>query len=281
VYGLIIAASLAALIIDPSLLPGPGALVFEDHTTARLLTVAALTYSIVFLHELGHVAAARALGVSSRLGISHRLWVLVAEADLTGLWSVPRRQRYLPFLAGPLVDLLVASVLVLLLASHRHGGLPLPDSLVELVAAMIFVELMALGWQCFFFVRTDFYYVIATALGCKNLLGDTVVWLRNLLARWISWLEPVDQSSLPTKELRAVRVYASIWLLGRIAALVFLFLVTLPVALAYVQSLGASLAAGFQGRPYPFADAVVAALLMLFPLSVGLTLWIRTLTSKK
>lgn len=281
VYAAIVAASVGVLVADPSLLPGPRALVFPQNTTLMLLAVAALTYTIVFLHELGHVVATRAAGVPSRLGISHRLWVLVAEADLTGLWSVERRQRYLPFLAGPLVDLVVGASLLLTLAAHHLGALAMPAPVLTLVRAMVFVELMALGWQCFFFVRTDLYYVIATAFGCKNLLGDTETWLRNRLARWIPRLEPVDQSALPSHELRAIRAYAVVWLVGRAVALAFLALVTLPLAVAYAKGIGASLGAGIQGRPYPFTDALVAGLLMLAPLSVGFTLWIRSLVAAR
>ena len=65
------------------------------------------TYGGIFVHELAHLIAARAVGVNSRMGISHRLWYLVAETDLTGLWSVTRNQRYLPMLAGMIVDLTV------------------------------------------------------------------------------------------------------------------------------------------------------------------------------
>jgi hypothetical protein len=172
---------------------------------------------------------------------------------------------------------LVASILVLLLYAHIRGALSLPEPISELVRAMVFVEMLALLWQCFFFVRTDFYYVIATVSGCKNLLGDTEVWLRNRLARWLPGLNPVDQSALPEHELRTIRAYAAVWLVGRTAALALFFLVTIPVVLGYVESVGATLVRGVQGHPYPFIDALVAALLVLLPLTAGLALWIRSL----
>jgi hypothetical protein len=50
------------------------------------LLVMVIGYATVFLHEMAHLVAARgAVGVSSRLGISHRLWYLVAETDMTGV----------------------------------------------------------------------------------------------------------------------------------------------------------------------------------------------------
>jgi cytochrome c oxidase subunit IV len=36
------------------------------------------------------------------------------------------------------------------------------------------------------FIRTDLYYLIANYLGCKNLMRDTEVFLRNVLSEGLS-----------------------------------------------------------------------------------------------
>src|SRR4029077_17034455 len=98
---LIFALAVVAVFLDPSLRPHRDALIFSQHRTLKTLVLILIGYTTVFVHEMGHLMAARAVGVNSRLGISSRMWVLVAETDMTGLWSVPKNQRYLPMLAGP------------------------------------------------------------------------------------------------------------------------------------------------------------------------------------
>jgi len=93
---ILIGGALLAITRDPSLVPGRDALYFTGNRIFKVLGFAAFVYASLFVHEMSHLLAARAVGVKSRMGISHRLWFLVAETDLTGLWGVARRQRYLP-----------------------------------------------------------------------------------------------------------------------------------------------------------------------------------------
>lgn len=278
--GAVVALALAAIVLDPAAVPGRSALYFPRHRTLYALVLLAASYFTLFAHEFGHLLAGRALGVSSRMGIGHRLWVLVAETDLTGLWAVPRQDRYLPLLAGAILDAASASLLILASAAVDRGWLALPDGLVRLGRAMIFVYLMRLLWQCFFFVRTDFYFVLANYFNCKNLLGDTETYLRNRLARLARWIDPVDQSHIPPREMRIVRLYAWIWIAGRLLALSLLVLVTIPVGIRYFHALWATIAAGYRSNRYAYVDAVVMACFTLVPLAIGTTLWVASLARR-
>jgi putative peptide zinc metalloprotease protein len=273
----LVACAVAAMFVDPALVPGPKALLFERNVTFYAVVLLLWGYSTIFLHEMGHLLAGRALGVNSRLGISHRLWVLVAETDLTGLWSVPRRDRYLPLLAGAVIDLASGSIFVLVLFAHRQGWIALHPVGLRLAQAILFVYMMRLLWQCFFFVRTDFYYVITTYLGCNNLLGDTEAFLRNQMARIFKWISPVDQSAIPRQELKIIKMYSLVWLLGRALAFGTLFFVTLPLALGYFKLLVRAIQAGFGANPWGFVDAVVVATFTLIPLVAGMVLWLLSL----
>jgi putative peptide zinc metalloprotease protein len=277
----IFALAVAAAILDPSVRPHRDSLVFSQHRTLKTLGLMMMGYTTVFIHEMGHLIAARAVGVSSRLGISSRMWVLVAETDMTGLWSVPKRQRYLPMLAGPVIDVVSASLITLVLFGHHQGWIALHPVAVELGSAMVVVYLLRLLWQCFFFVRTDFYYVIAAFFGCKNLMKDTQVHIRNLSRRFFGNRPAVDQSSIPEGERRVIRSYAWVWLLGRVAAMWMLFFVTLPVAGQYIRASGATLMAGFSGDSYAFLDALFIVVFYLFPLGLGMGLWIRGLIKQR
>jgi len=249
-------------------------LYFSDHRALAWTIFTVAAYAGTFVHEFGHLIAARAVGVNARMGISHRLWYLVAETDLTALWAVPKRQRYFPMLAGMLLDAVSTAFLILLLFAQRSGWLSFSSFNVHLVRAVALVYLMRIVWQFFLFVRTDLYYVIATAFNCRNLLGDTSHYLRNLAARIIPSIDLVDQSGIPASELRMVRAYSLLWIAGRIWAVLVLVVVTLPVSFSYLRDLTAAFRLGYSANPGNFADALVVATYVLAPLIAGFVLWI-------
>lgn len=277
---LLVLSAVAAVVIVPDIVPGWSALYFETHRTLKSLSVILLSYVTLFIHEMGHLLAARATGVGSRLGISHRLWILVAETDLTGLWAIPRQKRYLPLLGGPIVDLVSASVVLLLLFAHAKGWLSPPTLALEFLRALFFIYLIQILWQLLFFVRTDFYYVFATFFGCKNLKRDTEDFLRNRLARFLPRLTATDQSHIPRSELQVVRVYSLFWLGGRLVALGMLVFISLPLFVRYLQAVAATLSAGFRNHPYAFLDSLMLAAFAVIPFSLGLGLWLRSLMQR-
>ena len=265
--------ALAVILRDHALMPVPMDLFFSDRRAFAWTILTVITYAGIFLHELAHLVATRAVGVNSRMGISHRLWYLVAETDLTGLWSVPRTQRYLPMLAGMIVDVTFTSLLVLLLFAEQQRLFLLSPFAVHLLRALAFSNLMRILWEFFLFTRTDLYFVAATFLNCKNLLTDTSVFLRNQVARVIKLVRPVDQSSIPPSEQRAICAYASLFLAGRAWAFVTLFWVTIPVTVSYWGSLVGAFRAGYSQNPSNFLDALVVSLYFLVPTVAGFVFW--------
>jgi hypothetical protein len=262
-------------------MPVPLDLVFYQQRALSWTLLTTFTYAGIFLHELAHLVAARAVGVNSRMGISHRMWYLVAETDLTGLWSVPRKQRYLPMLAGMIVDAAVAASLVLLLFAEHQHLLFLSPFVRHLLRAMAFTNLLRILWQFFLFVRTDLYFVAVTYLNCKNLLLDTAAFLRNQLARVTTRVRPVDQSGIPPTERRAIRVYAALYLGGRAWAFITLFWVTIPVCIGYWGSLVPAFRVGYTANPSDFLDALTASLYFLVPTMAGFVFWAGALVRPK
>ncbi len=274
-----IAMGLTVAALEPGIVPGATALYFAEHRALCALGLFLLSYAGVFIHEMGHLIAARAVGVGTRMSISHRLWVLVAETDLTGLWTVPKRQRYLPLLAGPLLDAVSASTLALVLFFSVRSPWHLPVLTAHFLEALLFLYLMRLLWQCFFFVRTDFYYVFATAFGCRSLMQDTESFLSHQLAR-LGLGRAVKPSLVSPREGRVIRAYAPLWLAGRALAFGTLFFITIPLAARYLRSIGETLTAGFSTDPYAFIDSILMALFTLVPLGAGLALWLASLSKK-
>lgn len=270
----LIVLALAAAIQYPSLIPSGRDLYFPDRRALTWTILVAVGYLTIFVHELGHLIAARALGINSRMGISHRLWYLVAETDLTGLWAVPKRKRYLPMLAGVIIDAVSGALLLLLLFAHEQQWLILSPLTVRLMRAMTFIYLMRILWQFFLYIRTDFYYVVASLLNCRNLLKDTEGFLRNQLARIVPFIRPVDQSAIPESERRVIRAYSVLWVAGRIFSVTMLLGVTLPLAALYLRNLSTTFKNGFRASPSDFVDAILLAAYFFIPLIAGIMLWL-------
>ncbi len=273
VCGIVIVAAVALVVDDPGVLPTPGkALLFPyDFALLTWITVAAALAGVT-LHEVAHVVAARAAGVPARIGIGNQLYVLVAQTDMTGIWLAPRRHRYLAFMIGSIVDAFSGAFLIGLLWADRHGLMHVPRTLVLLSYAVLLGYLTRLGWQWFLFLRTDGYYVISTAAKCKNLLGDTEDYLRNLLAKLRLYRHRVDQSGVPRREMRIVRVYALVWILGRLFALSVMGFVGIPVIWSYVYQV--LLAVTGQHSMFHTFDFVTITVLTLALDGGGLAVWV-------
>lgn len=271
-----VGVALALVVADPGLVPPADVLVFRSQPLAMVAATLGLLLGSTLLHELAHLVTARAAGAPCRLTVGRRMWVLVAETDMSAIWLASRRQRQAAILAGPLSDLTSAAALVFFLAAAQRGWLQPPPVVLLLAQVWLLIGLLQLLWQCYFFVRTDLYYAVATAFNCRNLMGDTEALLRNQLARLFPARPTVDQSSIPARERRVIRAYAVVWVVGRLLALASLFLITLPVLAGYCRIVAASLR-GADGGAASAGDLtwIVFALGLQ---GAGLVLWARGLT---
>jgi putative peptide zinc metalloprotease protein len=276
----IVAAALFVLARQPSLLPGWRAFYFPQDTAVHVLGLMLLGMASTFVHEMAHLTAARAAGVSCRFSIGNLLWFIVWYTDMTGIWALPRKDRYLPILAGPIIDVVSAAIIVLFLGAAESSSWALPTLTRTVLSALLFLYIMRVVWQCYFFLRTDFYYAFSNLLGCKRLMQDTEDWLRNHWARWRHRAEVVDQSALPAHERRMLPGYAAIWLTGRTIALGMLLLVQLPLLISYLLLLIDSTKAPAHGQG-PSTSALLAGLLFSTLLLAGLAMWVRQLWLRK
>jgi putative peptide zinc metalloprotease protein len=274
--GGLICLSLLIIIIEPSIIPGWNAFFFNENITAMRLILIAIDCTTLFLHEMAHLVAARSVGVSSRLGISNRLWYLVAETDMTGIWGISREKRYLPILAGSLFDSVSASILILILFVGNHRWLIMSPIVYQLGQATLLIYLMRLLWQCYLFVRTDFYFLISNFFRCKNLMQDTEVFLSNQLAYAFPWIHRVDQSNIPIREMNIIRYYSFLYVLGRIVAIWSLIFIFLPLIWNYLLKISSILSNGSKPYSYVYIDALLMTFLVLGPQLLGLGLWLRS-----
>ena len=193
------------------------------------------------IHELAHLLAGRRLGVASRIRVAHRFTVVVFETVLDGLVMVPRRQRYLPLLAGMLADVVVMGVLV------DVAWLPLSGRALaaQVCLALAFTTLPRILWQFFVFLRTDVYYLLATALRCDDLDGagrDVLrTWYRRHRGRLDGRLavgsagQSVPQDRWAARDWRAGRYFAPLLVAGYAAMLGTLVGLVGPLTLRFVE----------------------------------------------
>src|SRR5262249_8007565 len=175
--------AVVCLILNPDLFPRPHDAFITGEPGLSILLVIPLSYGKSALHECWHWLAGQAAGVPARFGIDRRLCFLVFETDLSQLWTLPRRKRYGPQLAGLAIDAVVLALLLVLRLMFRDGSLPLPHLLDELAAALAFVIVTGMIWQCMVFLRTDLYAVFVTATGCYNLWEAKSLLLRRAFGR--------------------------------------------------------------------------------------------------
>ena len=200
VCGVLIAFGVGLMIDDPRVIPtGGNVLLFPKDFAALTWATFLLAVVGMFVHELSHVVAARAAGIPAGIGVGNQLWIVVAQTDMTGIWMAPKRRRYIAFVIGAIVDAVTVSFLAGFLWLAHRGWIGVPDWSPLLAKALMFTTLARIIWQFFFYLRTDGYYVIATAFNCKNLMVDTDNYVRNLWAGIRRLPQRVDQSGIPAR----------------------------------------------------------------------------------
>ncbi len=149
---------------DNALLPRTDHVFFSDYLLLIELTVAFGQIPLILVHELFHLLAARRVGVPARIRVGQRMYFVVFETVMDGLVAVPRRQRYLPMLAGMLADLLLVCLLTVLAALSGGSG-----PVAGVCLALAFSTLIRFALEFLLFLRTDVYYLICTLTGTIDL----------------------------------------------------------------------------------------------------------------
>jgi hypothetical protein len=168
-YALLTGTALVEVVRDPALFPTYQHLFFT-RTSLTILTLGIVLGQVpwMLMHEAFHALAGRRLGLNSTLSIGRRFYYLVFVTSLDGLVAVPRRKRYLPMLAGMLLDVLVVAGLTAG-AGALSGATGFGALVYKLLLSMAFGVVLRLAWQFYFFLRTDLYFLAVTVLGCNDL----------------------------------------------------------------------------------------------------------------
>ncbi|WP_432843489.1 hypothetical protein [Dactylosporangium sp. CA-092794] len=224
VYAAVVVAAPALLVALPRLRPSYRDAFPFDTQLLNILVVSVLGMVAVAVHEGAHVLATAAHGLRTRLSVSRRLYFLTFQADLTRLWSVPRRARYGPLLAGMAWDVVVLTA-ALALAATLSGWLG--PVAVRLLRTLVLLQFTALIAQAMVFMRTDVYALLVNATGGKTLWATKGALLRRYLRR-ASEADERHLADTDPREVTWARRYLWLYVPGIAVALYYLVTFVLP-----------------------------------------------------
>ncbi|MGV9248913.1 site-2 protease family protein [Streptomyces sp. NPDC003710] len=229
ILALLLVGAAAAVAHTPALWPTYRDLFWSHYSSLNIAAMFGIGWSILLVHELGHLLVARATGVPARMSLGTRLHFLVAQTDISGIELASRRHRLTAYLAGVAVNLAVAAVSLLAAAAT-----PVGTPTTHLLSAITVMALIPIPFQFMVFMRTDIYFVLQDLTGCRDLYGDGRAYVRYRVRRLLAALwpgattVPDPSSSLSAREQRAVRWYAFVQVTGTALCLAVLAAVTLP-----------------------------------------------------
>jgi hypothetical protein len=205
--------------------------------------------------------------------MSNRLTYIVFETQMNGLNSVPRKARYLPFLAGLVGDLAVFCSLGLIaeLTRQANGSFSLAG---RLCLALAFTVVMRMLWQLQLYLRTDLYYVFATALNCYDLHDASAALLRNRVWRALRRGNRITDEEQWTEHDRKVGAfYGPFIAAGLVIAVAITLFGSVPVVREYFLTAARELATG-PAAPH-FWDSAVSLLFNVAQAAALIVIWQR------
>lgn len=270
-YAAVTAWCVVLMVRSPDLAPAYHNLFFSRYLTLVQLVLLACQVPLVLVHESFHALAGRRLGLRSRLSVGTRLIYVVLETSLDGLVTVPRRRRYLPMLAGMVVDVVVFSALTVVadLTRRPDGGL---SAVGRVCLALAFTTVLRLAWQFFFYLQTDLYHVVCTTLGCVDLQTAARRTLRNRFNRLRRRPDLVlDESTWHPRDRAVARWYSWLMLVGYSVSVGVFALAAAPAAYTFLARVVARFTHSTSGAELGDSLAFVLSNLCQLGLIVWLT----------
>lgn len=215
----------------PYLRPSYSNLFFSPYLVILELGLFLGQFPGILFHEGFHVMAGQRLGISSRLSIGRRIYILVFQTHLDGLWSVPREKRYLPFLAGMLGDMLWFSFMMIIasVTYNPANAFAFPGAFC---LALAFSTLLRFVWQFYFYLETDIYYVFINIFRCVDLQQTTWLYVWNRIYRLFGRTDKiVDEEEWHPRDKQVARWYGIFFATGYVFTIGTFFLVGIPAAI--------------------------------------------------
>jgi len=251
-------------ILNPSLFPKFKDLFIYDFMALNIPIWMVLSFLLVLIHEFGHVLAMRAQNLATKLEVGHRLFLVVLETDMSAVWKLPSKDRNVLYLAGLCFDTVILSLaLTSQLVFANGSGIFL--GIMKVIVLDTFIRMV---YQCFVYMKTDFYYVIENVTGCYNLMENA----QNVLEKWFPFQKTISTEDVIFEgERKTVFVYSIFYSVGvALTVALFAFFYFPQLLFAWKKILP-----GFSGglTSIPFLDAVLFSLQILIVFGLLLYSW--------
>jgi putative peptide zinc metalloprotease protein len=224
-YGLLFLTSILLLSINPDIMPHMNDFFLLDYMGINFLIVFLTSWILTFIHEFGHFLAASKFNVPVKFQLSLRMYWLVVEANMTNLWSINKKQRYVAFFGGIMFDsvLLFTSLIVQLSSSN-----PFLLSYAKLITLILTFKFC---WHFFVFLRTDLYYVLTNRLNISNLHENAKIYITQLFKK-----KERNFDAIPESEIKQTKLFASLYSVGFIIAIFMFFGYSLPILALTIET---------------------------------------------
>ncbi len=256
--------SLGIFVLFPQYIPRPVDYFFHPWYSIAVGFMFFFSWIFVAVHELAHLFAAKTVGIGGSFSLSHRLVFVVAQTNLGNIWTIPRKKRYIVYFAGIAWDAVMVFVCLALILSSDKGFVTLPVLGYKFLKAVIFQKVWGIVWQFGFNMQTDIYYVVCNFFNCKNLKEDAQNLIKNAVSGLSKRIPKVDMSSIPEREMRAVKWYAILYFGGTVVMLITFFFRNILILILSLLKAFQGIAAGYQVSPTNFMDGVVIIALNVF-----------------
>ena len=268
VYLVLALASMILIIIKPDMYPAAENVFVVDYVGVNALIFCVLSIILTFIHEFAHYLAAKKEQIDVKFNISMRLYWVVIEANMNGIWSIRKNSRYVVYLAGMAWDftLLFISFLLQIIFS----GLLL-ERIGKVVVLIIVFRIL---WQFLVFMRTDLYYVLLNATHTSSLNRNIILCLVNIFAvankqQVLNWQDMCRQDKNISK------IGSIVYLIGFLIATYLFVFISLPaIYLVIKQSVNQIMSNSFMS--YGLFDA----LFVLMIIFAEMCLWIVGLENR-
>ncbi|MED3562980.1 hypothetical protein [Bacillus xiapuensis] len=263
IYSLLFVINVILLGCYPSLFPHYKDLFVFNFMVFNIPLLAGLTILLVFIHEFGHILAMRANNLPTKLGIGHRLFLVVFETDMEAVWKLPSKNRNGLYLAGICFDSVILSIALFSQLIFKNE----PGVFLGIMKIIVLDTFIRMVYQCCVFMKTDLYYLIENVLGCFNLMESA----QQLIKKQLPFKFSQKAEVIFESEKKMVLLYSVFYFIG-------VFLSVSLYAIFYIPQLLYALKTVLPGleKPLtslPFWDAALFSLQILIVFMLLLISW--------
>ncbi|TYS83518.1 hypothetical protein [Rossellomorea aquimaris] len=208
--------SLCLFYVSPNSLPHIRDFLFHDSLSV-VVTVGLLSmWGLIFIHEMGHLIAARAHGTESKVKFGRSGMYLVIETVIPNVWSVSRKGRNEIFLAGLAFNSVMLSLSLTFVTIHDLGILTMSEELYRFLRFVNIINVWSFITQPLIFTKSDLYYVLNNQWNCTDLHGNTALFTRQKFGFQISDEDRQKLEKISSHERIGINKYVPIYFIGLI-----------------------------------------------------------------